>query len=102
MLYEVITSIDRPPTVELRRADGTILQRLAAADTSALATLGRRPIERFVVKGRDGKTDLHGVLFKPRGFDPGKTYPVIEVFYPGSQLRITSYNVCYTKLLRSR
>jgi dipeptidyl aminopeptidase/acylaminoacyl peptidase len=39
-----------------------------------------------VAKAADGTTDLHGVLFKPPGFDPARKYPVIEVFYPGSQV----------------
>ncbi len=79
------SDLDRPPVVELKRADGTRLQVLAVADTSGLIPLGRRPIERFVAKAADGSTDLYGVLFKPRGFDPSRKYPVLEVFYPGSQ-----------------
>ena len=84
-LVDTHSDLDRPPMVVLRRADGTPLQTLAVADTTGLAGLGRRPIERFVAKAADGTTDLYGVLFKPRGFDPSRKYPVIEVFYPGSQ-----------------
>jgi dipeptidyl aminopeptidase/acylaminoacyl peptidase len=39
--------------------------------------------ERFVAKGRDGKTDIHGILIKPSHFDPTKKYPVVEQVYAG-------------------
>ena len=41
--------------------------------------------ERFVAKGRDGKTDIYGVIFRPTNFDPAKKYPVIEQIYAGPQ-----------------
>ena len=78
------SSVSRPPVVELRRADGSLLQVLAKADTSGLAQLQWRAPEEFVVKAADGKTDLWGVLFKPYDFDPGKKYPVIDVIYGAS------------------
>jgi dipeptidyl aminopeptidase/acylaminoacyl peptidase len=39
--------------------------------------------ERFVAKGRDGKTDIHGIIIRPSNFDPAKKYPVIEEIYAG-------------------
>jgi dipeptidyl aminopeptidase/acylaminoacyl peptidase len=39
--------------------------------------------ERFAAKGRDGKTDIHGIIFKPASFDPAKKYPVLEAIYGG-------------------
>ena len=41
--------------------------------------------ERFVAKGRDGKTDIYGVIYRPTNFDPNKKYPVIEQIYAGPQ-----------------
>ncbi len=41
--------------------------------------------ERFVAKGRDGLTDIYGIFYRPRSFDPGKKYPVIENIYAGPQ-----------------
>lgn len=35
----------------------------------------------FCAKGRDGKTDIHGILVKPSHFDPAKHYPVVEYTY---------------------
>ncbi|KAJ6787459.1 hypothetical protein PWT90_08733 [Aphanocladium album] len=37
--------------------------------------------ERFVAKGRDGTTDIYGIIIRPSCFDPAKTYPVIERIY---------------------
>ncbi|MEX2527705.1 MAG: DPP IV N-terminal domain-containing protein [Gemmatimonadota bacterium] len=77
------SSVDRPPAVELRRADGTLLQTLATADVTGLEELLWTPPEQFVVKAADGETDLYGVLYKPFDFDPGKKYPII--LYAGSE-----------------
>ena len=80
------SSVDRLPMVQLRQADGTLLQTLAKANVDALKTLNWSPPEEFVVKAADGKTDLYGVLYKPHDFNPEKKYPVIEVIYAGPQL----------------
>ena len=81
------SSLDRPPTVELRRADGTLLQTLSTANIDALkAELKWRPPEEFVVKAADGKTDLYGVLYKPYDFDPRKKYPVLELNYAAANV----------------
>jgi hypothetical protein len=37
----------------------------------------------FVAKGRDGATDIWGLVWKPTRFDPSKKYPVIEYIYAG-------------------
>jgi dipeptidyl-peptidase-4 len=75
---------DHPPVHELRRSDdGNLVCELERADASALLAGGWTMPERFVAKGRDGKTDIHGILIKPSGFDPAKSYPVIEDIYAG-------------------
>ena len=76
----------RPLVVELRRADGTLLQTLSRANIDALKEeLQWSPPEEFVVKAADGKTDLYGLLYKPYDFDPNKKYPVIDWIYAGAQ-----------------
>jgi dipeptidyl aminopeptidase/acylaminoacyl peptidase len=80
------SNLDRAQRVELRRADGTLLQTLAQANIDALKELKWNPLEEFVVKAADGETDLYGVLYKPYDFDPGKKYPVIECIYAGPQM----------------
>ncbi len=81
------SSVERPPTVELRTADGTLLQTLSKANIDAQRELEWKPPEEFVVKAADGKTDLYGVLYKPYDFEPSKKYPVIEHIYAGPQYR---------------
>jgi len=76
--------VDQPPVIELRRAsDGQRMCELERADASALLATGWRGPERFVAKGRDGKTDIHGIIFRPQNFDASKKYPVIEQIYAG-------------------
>ena len=46
---------------------------------------GWKPPEPFVAKGRDGVTDIYGIIFRPRQFRSAKKYPVIEDIYAGPQ-----------------
>ena len=71
---------------ELRRSeDGKLVCGLEEADSRELFATGWRPPERFVAKGRDGLTDIYGIIFRPPRFDPQKQYPVIESVYAGPQ-----------------
>ena len=75
---------DHPWVTELRRSeDGALVAELGRDDVQPMLDLGFRPPERFVAKGRDGVTDIHGVLITPSNFDPSKRYPVIEDIYAG-------------------
>jgi len=74
---------DLPPVNELRRADGTLVCELERADWRALLATGWGAPQRFVAKGRDGTTDIHGVIYRPTNFDPARKYPVIEYIYAG-------------------
>jgi dipeptidyl aminopeptidase/acylaminoacyl peptidase len=72
------------PTVsELRRADGSLVAELERVDTAALAKAGWKAPEAFTAKGRDGRTDIWGLIFRPSNFDPNRKYPVIENIYAG-------------------
>ncbi|MHC4329608.1 MAG: S9 family peptidase [Planctomycetota bacterium] len=87
--------LDRARRVELRRADGTPLQTLTQANIDTLKELKWKAPEEFMVKAADGETDLHGVLYKPCDFDPGKKYPVIEHIYAGPQMRLVPHYFIY-------
>jgi dipeptidyl aminopeptidase/acylaminoacyl peptidase len=77
---------DVPPIVELRRtADDALLSTVEHGDMTALSAAGWKAPEVFVAKGRDGKTDIWGVIIRPGNFDPKKKYPVIENIYAGPQ-----------------
>jgi dipeptidyl aminopeptidase/acylaminoacyl peptidase len=74
------------PVTELRSAkDGSLISTLEKADNTALLAVGWKPPEVFVAKGRDGRTDIWGVIYRPTNFDPAKKYPVIENIYAGPQ-----------------
>ncbi len=81
---DTCSRVDLPPISELRDAStGSRICALETADaTEVIAARGRLP-ERFVAKGRDGVTDIWGILHRPRGFDPARRYPVIENIYAG-------------------
>ena len=74
-----------PQVSVLRNAEGKLILSLEKADISRLLAVGWKPPLPFTVKARDGVTDLHGLMFRPTNFDPGKTYPVINNIYPGPQ-----------------
>lgn len=85
-LIDTYSRVDMAPVHELRRAsDGKLVCRLEEADISALKADGWQPPEVFVAKGRDGKTDIWGIICRPKDFDPRKKYPVIEQIYAGPQ-----------------
>ena len=85
-LVDSWSRIDAPPVHTLRRAsDGSLVCPLEEADIADLKNTGWSPPEVFVSKGRDGTTDIWGIICRPRGFDPAKKYPVIENIYAGPQ-----------------
>jgi dipeptidyl-peptidase 4 len=78
--------VDAAPVTQLRKTvDGTLVKELETTDTTALAKAGWKPPERFVAKGRDDKTDIHGVIYRPTNFLKNHEYPVIESIYAGPQ-----------------
>jgi dipeptidyl aminopeptidase/acylaminoacyl peptidase len=78
--------VDLPPVSQLRRAsDAKVLLDLERGDASELVKAGWRAPEVFVAKGRDGSTDIWGVIVRPSNFDPRRKYPVLENIYAGPQ-----------------
>jgi dipeptidyl aminopeptidase/acylaminoacyl peptidase len=78
--------VDLAPVSELRRAsDGGLVMALEKGDVTALTAAGWRAPEVFTAPGRDERTPIWGVLYKPTTFDPAKRYPVIESIYAGPQ-----------------
>lgn len=82
----IYSRVDLPPLTQYRRtSDGMVLAELEKADATALLGTGWKMPQRFVAKGRDGQTDIYGIVFRPTNFDPAKKYPVIEQIYAGPQ-----------------
>lgn len=83
-LVDVYSKVDQAPVAVLRSGDdGRILMPLETADISRLVSEGWKAPEVFAAKGRDGQTDIWGMIVRPSHFDPNKKYPVIEYIYAG-------------------
>ncbi len=83
-LTDKYSKVDMAPVTELRSAiDGHLIKVLESADVSKLTANGWHAPEVFKAKGRDGKTDIWGIIQRPTNFDPNKKYPVIEYIYAG-------------------
>lgn len=78
--------VDLPTEMALRRAsDGSLLASLEKTEIAELQKSGWQVPEVFVSKGRDGLTDIWGIIVRPHNFDPKQKYPVIENIYAGPQ-----------------
>jgi dipeptidyl aminopeptidase/acylaminoacyl peptidase len=93
-LVDVYSLVNKAPVTVLRSAkDEKIILPLERADITELQKTGWIAPEPFVAKGRDGKTDIWGIIVRPTNFDPKKKYPVLEYIYagPGSQYTPKSF-----------
>jgi dipeptidyl aminopeptidase/acylaminoacyl peptidase len=84
-LVDTSSKPDVPPSSTLRSADGRVVLPLEKADISKLLATGWQPPVSIKVKAHDGRTELHGLMFRPTRFDPSKKYPVVNNVYPGPQ-----------------
>ena len=83
-LVDTYSTVENPPVTVLREGkSGKIMQTLGTLDISKLKEAGWRAPEVFVAKGRDGVTDIWGIIQRPSNFDPSKKYPIIEYIYSG-------------------
>ncbi len=87
-LLDRFSRVDLPPVTVLRDAEtGALVCELERADAAARLATGWRPPVRFTAKGRDGMTDIHGLVIFPPGFDPAAappgSLPVLENIYAG-------------------
>ncbi|MFN2563608.1 MAG: DPP IV N-terminal domain-containing protein, partial [Gemmatimonadaceae bacterium] len=76
---------DTPPVTVLREISGRVLQTLERADISRLLATGWRPPTPVRMKGRDGRTDIYGLMYTPSNLDSARKYPIINHIYPGPQ-----------------
>lgn len=79
--------VDLPNYTELYSIDDdgkiSLVRTLSQGNQDALLAAGFKAPEPFVAKGRDGSTDIWGLIVKPHDFDPNKRYPVVENIYAG-------------------
>ena len=83
-LVDTFSRADMAPEHTLRRCDtGALVMELEKADVTRLKDVGVRLPEVFVAKGRDGETDIWGMIVRPSHWTRDKKYPVIENIYAG-------------------
>jgi dipeptidyl-peptidase-4 len=82
---DVYSTVTQPETAVVRDDAGKVVVDVAKQDITKLVAAGWVPPTPITVKGRDGKTDVYGFLFKPTSFDASKKYPIVNHVYPGPQ-----------------
>jgi len=81
---DIWSRVDLAPVGELRRtSDQSLVMELEEGDLSLLEEAGWTRPEVFVAEGRDGETDIWGMMIRPTTFDASRSYPVIEYIYAG-------------------
>lgn len=70
-------------SVVRRTSDGKQIMELHNGSLVELTQRGYTLPEVFKAKGRDGKTDIWGNIYRPANYDRNKKYPVIEYIYAG-------------------
>jgi dipeptidyl aminopeptidase/acylaminoacyl peptidase len=84
LFVDTWSRVDSPPVSVLRKTeDGSKIMDIEKADITKLLETGIRLPEVFTAKGRDGVTDIWGIIIRPVNFDISKKYPVIEYIYAG-------------------
>ena len=84
-----------PSVAELRRADGALSLELSRVDIRHLEELHWQAPEEFSVTAADGKTVLHGILYKPLDFDAKKKYPVVDSIYGGPHVSMMELHATF-------
>ena len=79
-----------PPVNELRRvSDGKLVCKLEESDITELKENGFKTPEVFTAKGRDGVTDIWGIITRPADFDPGQ-----KISHFGKHLQWPAGHLC--------
>ena len=74
-----------PPVSVLRDMNGRVVMELERADISRLVASGWRAPVPVTMKGRDGTTDIYGLMYLPSKLDSTRKYPIVNHIYPGPQ-----------------
>lgn len=85
-MLDSYSRVDMPHVVVMRSledAGRVIYKPELQPDISEVVAKGWTMPEVFSAKGRDGVTDIWGMIVRPANFDSSKSYPVIEYIYAG-------------------
>jgi len=81
---DTYSRVNLPPISKLcQSSDRKVLMEIERADIRELVKAGWWAPEVFTAMGRDGKTDIWGIIVRPMKFDKTRKYPVIENIYAG-------------------
>ena len=81
---DTYSQVNIPPIIKLKlTSSGKEIVGLERGDTQPYLQTGVKLPEVFVAKGRDGITDIWGVVCVPSNMDSTKLYPIIENIYAG-------------------
>lgn len=98
---DFISSAENPTAVYLRELNtGKKLLKADSADIHKLTGYGWRYPETFTATGKDGKTTIYGVMYKPSHFNPAYRYPVMDASYTGPHMFV--YPNTFLKALNSQ
>jgi len=83
---DLYSRVDAAPVLELHRvSDNGLVAAIEHGTLDELRKAGWKPPQVFTAMGRDGKTDIWGIIYTPANFDPARKYPVVEQIYAGPQ-----------------
>jgi dipeptidyl-peptidase-4 len=87
------SAVGQPPKSVIRSTrEGRQVAMLEEADASALFAAGWRVPEEFTTTAADGRTKIHGVMYKPSDFDPVEKYPVLDAQYASPLISVAPRN----------
>ena len=84
-ITDTYSTVSEPPMSVVRDGTGRVVHTIETASVDALEAAGWTPPVPFTAKGRDGLTNVHGLLYFPSRMDSLARYPVVDYVYPGPQ-----------------
>ena len=82
LFVDTLTAVDLVRRIDLRRMDDAVVRTFADSDMAQLAQYQLPAVEFVQIPARDGFV-MEGMLIKPRGFQAGTRYPVVQFAYAG-------------------
>ncbi|MBN1417015.1 MAG: DPP IV N-terminal domain-containing protein [Bacteroidales bacterium] len=78
------STVSHPPVTQICITESSKpVMQLEKTDITELIASGWYAPEAFVAKGRDGKTDIWGNIYRPVNFDSTRKYAIVEFIYAG-------------------
>ncbi len=97
-MVDTYSTVEKVPVSVLRETEkGQVVMPLEKADITDLLKTGWHSPEVFHAPGRDGKTQMWGMIVRPTHLDATKKYPIIEYIYagPGSAYTTKDFHSFY-------